>query len=446
MTAQLLIRCPVDGWMLNEPLHELFPTSLATSIAGNNVDTISSGNVSVLDLKNKISALRGGAPVGGLRLLYKGRKLSDNKNVCALLQEHASETVVGSGEPSPALLYLLDSSLLSSSRGSPAFVASPGSTMPRLQLPQHYSQQYQPLSPTSPQQPPAVCVRPDERSLAAAADWLGSDQAVGDRPGRDGDEQYLLVATSLLHLSQAQRRYHGTFNIQSALNAEMRTSTPQPAAGSAAAGAAAAGAPLAPAAAAAVAPIVPDGRRWIHFSVLLRFALAVCVIGFDAPPMMQAMYAAIGIIYYIHEVRKLREIAMRQQIAVAEAAAAVPGAPPAAPAVPAPPRGRVGRWMAYWGDVYNEGFPVPQSPGILLDIFSLVMGLFASLYPHWDPRPVTPIVRAVVPAPVPPPLAAAAAAAAAAEGAADAGVGEEGRGEGGGNLAAQQVRQRPQRA
>jgi hypothetical protein len=184
---------------------------------------------------------------------------------------------------------------------------------------------------------------------------------------------------------------------------------------------------------------VPDGRRWIHFSVLLRFALAVCVIGFDAPPMMQAMYAAIGILYYIHEVRKLREIAMRQQIAVAGAAAAVPGAPPAAPAAPAPPRGRIGRWIAYWGDVYNEGFPVPQSPGILLDIFSLIMGLFASLYPHWDPRPVTPIVRAAVPAPA---LPAAAVAPAAAEGAADAGVG----GEGGGNLAAQQLRQRPQRA
>jgi hypothetical protein len=91
----------------------------------------------------------------------------------------------------------------------------------------------------------------------------------------------------------------------------------------------------------------------------------------------------------------------------------------------------------------NEGFPVPQSPGIFLDVFSLIMGMFASLYPHWDPRPVTPIVRpaaaaAALPPPSPPP------AEGAAEGAADAGDGGEG-GEGE-DQAAQPVRRLQQRA
>ncbi len=44
-------------------------------------------------------------------------------------------------------------------------------------------------------------------------------------------------------------------------------------------------------------------------------------------------------------------------------------------------------------NLYNEGFPVPQTGGILLDIFSIIYSFYASLFPLWDPRPVTPIVR-----------------------------------------------------
>jgi len=415
--APLLIRCPVDGWVLHEPLQELFPTTITSinSVISDMEAEETLKHVSILDLKHRISALRGGAPVGGFRLIYKGQKLADTKSLHSLLQEHASDTA--GEESSPALLYLLDNSLLgashtsgsSSSKSSPGCYASPGGAILKPQSPLYYShRKMHSLSPSpSPSLSPraGALVKPDERSLAAAADWLASDQAVLAPSGRDCDEHYLLVATSLLHLSQVQRRSNGAFSMRSLSSRNSPVASPT---GSTAAPAAAAAAPAAPAApavpavpaAAAPGERVPE-QRWIHVTLLLRFALAVIILGIDAPLSMQAVYALVGILYYLHEVRKMRNAALQQAAAAAIAAGARPP-PQTAPVIPAPPQGRLGRLIAYWEDIYNEGFPVPQSPGIFLDLFSVVMGLFASLYPHWDPRPVTPIVRGEVPAALPP--------------------------------------------
>jgi len=428
--AKLLIRCAVDGWVLDEPLSELFPATFTSAAnAAKAIETETNiSHVSILDLKKRISILRGGVPVSGLRLLYKGYKLSDTKTLNSLLQEHVSDTA--GAEPTPVVLYLLDNSHLGNAPspalapGPHGFVASPGDMFhkPQSHLYNSHPALYHPSPPYSitpahahaPATAALAMIRPDERSLAAAAAWLGSDQAVLAPSGRDCDEHYLLVATSLLHLSQAQRRNNAALSIRAASPVSLPEGlAPAPAP-------AAAAAPVAPAAVARLEP-APE-QRWIHITLLLRFTLAVIILGFDAPLTMQAVYALIGILYYIHEVRKMRDNAARAAAAAALAAAQAAGAPlpvPVVPALPAPPQGRISRIISYWENIYNEGFPVPQSPGMFLDLFSLVMGLFASLYPHWDPRPVTPIVRAQVPAIQPPAPAGADGADAGADGAAE---------------------------
>lgn len=52
-----------------------------------------------------------------------------------------------------------------------------------------------------------------------------------------------------------------------------------------------------------------------------------------------------------------------------------------AAAAPAPPFNLV-RWL---NAVYHSGFTIPTTPGILMDVLSLFMGLFFSIVPAWVP-------------------------------------------------------------
>ena len=413
--AELQVRCPFDGWLLSEPLHVLFPECNLSGIsvtertfteAGTTSSHISP--ISVLDLKKRISMLRGGAPLTNLRLLYKGERLVDHQDLRALLREHKSE---GKGDD-PMLLYLLDtskhgSSMKLSASNSPAdtFVrTSPQFAAPATCYQSHLHNSGF-LSPFGTAR--QFEFRPDERSLAAANAWLTSQSAssspsVATTVAAAADVQSPIVLPSsspnahqsgssrLESPNESQHRHNITSCLQQlTLRRRMRTgssSSPGNSPGSSSNMSPRHSPQIAPQAAAAVpaqdVPVVrpPPGAPWM---MLLRFALAVGVVAFDAPPAMQALYTTIGLAFYLYELRRLRR----------EAAAPVAGAGArgndAAPALPQQAQGIVGMWER----LYAEGFPVPQSPGILLDVFSIVMALVASLLPRWDPRPVTPILR-----------------------------------------------------
>jgi hypothetical protein len=190
----------------------------------------------------------------------------------------------------------------------------------------------------------------------------------------------------------------------------------------------------------------------VHMRMLVRFILAYWLFGQDASPWQLALMLGAGIIYYLYETHLLLRVGKwiarlfgvhvevagqgeqlllvdgmilrgrdvhlflqghegnnlaqrrgngaglgagagadargRQAPAVEATAAAAAAAQPAPPREPTTP---IERLVAYFKELHREGYPVPQTPGVLLDLFSLCYSFVASLAPTWDPRPVTPI-------------------------------------------------------
>ena len=116
--------------------------------------------------------------------------------------------------------------------------------------------------------------------------------------------------------------------------------------------------------------------KWFPWQVMCRLVIMAVVFCHNGTQIEYIIYAIVATIIYMRESGILRKL-----VKYATRFTEGPGA--------------VGTVYGVWQAMYSEGFPVPQRPGVLVDMFSIVYAFFGSLLPAWDPRPVTPIVRIV---------------------------------------------------
>ena len=160
--------------------------------------------------------------------------------------------------------------------------------------------------------------------------------------------------------------------------------------------------------------------RWLDFGVLTRLAVGFMLLSQGSGGPECFFFVGFGIVYYLFETGILEDV-MARYLGEEEAEGENNGEGEdngnndndARPVPPVRERGegvdvrgglrrRLRRTNRYYYTLYREGFPVPQAPGLLLDTFSFMMALCASLKPGWDPRPVNPHFFRGQPAPADP--------------------------------------------
>ncbi len=160
--------------------------------------------------------------------------------------------------------------------------------------------------------------------------------------------------------------------------------------------------------------------RWLDFGVLTRLAVGFMLLSQGSGGSECFFFVGFGIAYYLFETGILEDVIARylgeEEVEGGNNEESEGNNNNGNNVWPVPPLGERGEGMGaegglrlrlrrtnrYYYSLYREGFPVPQAPGLLLDAFSLMMALCASLKPGWDPRPVNPHFFRVQPAPANP--------------------------------------------
>ena len=366
----------------------------------------------VLDLKERICLERWHecSNVNCVRLVYKGRSLGDEELLCKTLQIPKIGCAGEKEEQEPTSSVVLHMVVISNNNldNNSIYSSMNATTTTSILLPTNIS-------------------RLDEKSMAVARDWvkqqaplqpLSSSAAATPFTSMSLQEKKIYETVShdlnsLLSL-QSPRNFSGVGmpvennwsgspvsgrvvlanggvlyrriipggrleNLQSAHgNAHAATGTN----GAVNAGAGANGVGNAVPGAVA-APPAADGNAddppivWFQGNILLRLAVIAVLVWDYGSPLEYAIFGIVAFFFYLKETGILRKLMLRtDSLRQSPFISAI-----------------YNKFML----ITNEGFPVPSTEGRLLDLFSLIYSFYASLFPFWDPRPVTPIPVRVQP-------------------------------------------------